>query len=223
MAEGQVEGLCWRYGQGLRIAGVPHYARGHRLLPLPGTRHWERTTSWEARLANSLRQMVALCGGKLNHCPGARTLRSRTLLAWATDCLPDHQVWLQETPEPQVLLDQARDAIQAGGSALLWSRPERQSPRWMLLAGVQQVWQSEGWGAVQALLALDTATSLVWNCGHNLRLLPVPGAEGIHPAWEFRTLDGGHARGQVGAVLFCHPRVDRPDTLVNLALPCAFI
>ena len=154
MAEGQVEGVCWRYGQGLRIAGAPHYARGTRVLPLPGTRHWERTTSWEARLANTLRQMVALCGGKLNHCPGARTLRSRSLLEWATDCLPDHQVWLQEAFEPQVLLDQARDAIQAGGSALLYCRPERQSPRWMLLAGVQQVWQSAGWGAVQALLAL---------------------------------------------------------------------
>lgn len=213
MAEGQVEGVCWRYGQGLRIAGVPSYARGHRVLPLPGTRHWERTSAWEARLANSLRQMVALCGGKLNHCPGPRTLRSRTLLAWATDCLPDHQVWLQEASEPQVLLDQARDAIQAGGSALLWCRPERQSSRWMLLAGVQQVWQSEGWGAVQALLALDTATPLVWSCGHNLRLLPAPQAESRPLAWEFRTLDGGNASGTIPAALICHPRAD-PSLLV---------
>ncbi len=223
MAEGQVEGLCWRYGQGLRIAGAPHYARGTRVLPLPGTRHWERTSAWEARLASSLRQMVALCGGKLNHCPGARTLRSRSLLEWATDGLPDHQVWLQEAFEPQLLLNQARDAIQAGGSALLWCRPERQSPRWMLLAGVQQVWQSAGWGAVQALLALDTATPLVWNCGHNLRLLPVQGGKGGVPAWELHTLDGGYACGNIHAALFCHPRADRPDTLVNPAHPCAFI
>jgi hypothetical protein len=152
--------------------------------------------------------MVALCGGRVGRCPGPRTLRSRSLLECATDCLPDHQVWLQEASEPQVLLDQARDAIQAGGSALLLCRPERQSPRWMLLAGVQQVWQSEGWGGVQALLALDTATPLVWNCGHNLRLLPVQGDKDGLSAWEFCSLDGGYASGTVQAVLFCRPRAE---------------
>ena len=229
MAEGRVEGLCWRYCQGLRMAGAPAYTRGHRILPLPGTRHWDRPSSWEAQLAQSLRRLVALCGGQIQQCPHPRTLRTRSLLEWATDCLPEHQVWLQESRDPHTVLDLAREAIHAGGLALLYCQPERHSPRWMLVVGVEQIWQSDDWGSVSALLVLDPGTPLVWNCGHNLQLVPAvesaqeTRAEVAHAAWNLRTLDGGLCCGMGHAALLCHPLPDPSDASVNPMRPCSFI
>lgn len=227
MAEGRAEGLCWRYCQGLRMAGAPAYVRGHRVLPLPGTRTWDRKSSWEAQLVRSLRQMVALCGGRVQPCPRTRTLRTRSLLEWATDCLPEHQVWLQEARDAHTLLGLARDAIQAGGLGLLYGQPARQPPRWMLVVGVQQVWTSDGWGPVSALLVLDPGTPLVWNCGHNLLLVPdlreKTRTEATHVAWQYHTLDGGFCCGMGRAALLCLPRPDLSDAPANRMRPGSFM
>lgn len=238
-AKGRAEGICWRYCHGLQIAGRPSYVRDSGIRPLPGAATWG-DAPLQASLTGCLRQAMALCGESSQRCPTGRNLGKRTPLAWAQHCLPHHLVWQAENWAPATVLDMVGTSVHAGGLALLHFTPDHQASRWVLVTGVEQVWQtgrtgSSAWGPALSLLVLDPGTPLVWNCGHNLRLVPMaPTApaskllqktrtEATHTSWYLHTLDGGYSCGIGHAALLCHPRPDRSDPPVNPVRPCSFI
>lgn len=220
------EGRVRMYVAGLRILTVPSHARPDaRAQPLPGILVRQPVRAGRSG-AIVLRQALALLTGERAARPSPRSAAG--MLACARHYLPGSAVELLEGPDPAGLLQRCLDTVLAGGLALLrWQAlPARgeiatgsppSSPsgaeHWLLLAGVEGVWQAPGPvcpTSACALLVLDPTLPPTWGCGHNLHLAPCEGGPGtpryrMPQEWTARTMDGGQAQGAVAAALLLTP------------------
>lgn len=223
------EGRVRLYVAGLRILTVPGHARPDaRAQPLPWILVRQPVRAGRSG-AIVLRQALALLTGERAALPSPRSADG--MLACARHHLPGGSVELLEAPDPAGLLQRCLDTVLAGGLALLrWQAlpgsreiatgsPPPSSPagaeHWLLLAGVEGVWQAPGSPhpvAPCALLVLDPTRPPTWGCGHNLHLAPCEGGPeasryqtGLPQGWTARTQDGGHAHGAVAAALLLTP------------------
>ena len=217
------EGQVRLYVAGLRILTVPGHARpDDRTQPLPGILVRQPVRAGRSG-AIVLRQALALLTGEQAAMPSPRSADG--MLACARQYLPGGSAELLEAPDPAGLLQRCLDTVRAGGLALLlWralpgsrevatgSPPSSPSGagHWLLLAGVEGVWQAPGPGcpaSACALLVLDPTLPPTWGCGHNLHLAPspTPQATPVDAPWTARTQDGNVHRGYISLVLACRP------------------
>lgn len=217
------EGQVRMYVAGLRILTVPSHARPDaRVQPLPGILVRQPVRAGRSG-ALVLRQALALLTGERMALPSPRSADG--MLACARQYLPGGSVELLEAPDPAGLLQRCLDTVLAGGLALLrWralpgsreiatgSPPSSPSgaEHWLLLAGVEGVWQAPGSmhpTSARALLVLDPTRPPTWGCGHNLHLVPSPAplATPADAPWTARTQDGNVHRGHISLVLAWRP------------------